>query len=55
MALWLFGWGVTVYVLIMLPVLVMLFCAERHAASIAAVAVAPATAPGMGGARTGAV
>jgi hypothetical protein len=53
-ALWLFGWVVTIYVLIMLPVLVMLFRAERHAASISAVAVAPATAPDMEVARSSA-
>ena len=44
LALWLFGWGVTIYVLIMLPVLVMLFRAERRAANVSA-AVAPAAAP----------
>ena len=51
MALWLFGWGVTIYVLIMLPVLVLLFRAERHAASVNAVPVPPATASEMEVAR----
>jgi hypothetical protein len=45
LALWIFGWVVTIYVLIMLPVLVMLFRAERHAASVATAAAALATAP----------
>jgi hypothetical protein len=44
LALWLFGWGVTIYALIMLPALVLLFRAERRAANVSGTAVAPATA-----------
>jgi hypothetical protein len=42
LALWLFGWGVTVYSLIMLPALILLLCAERRASTVSA-ATAPAT------------
>jgi hypothetical protein len=42
LALWLFGWGVTVYSLIMLPTLVLLLRAERRASTVSA-ATAPAT------------
>jgi hypothetical protein len=42
LALWLFGWGVTVYSLIMLPTLVLLLRAERRA-STGSAATAPAT------------
>lgn len=48
LALWLFGWGVTIYVLIMLPALVLLFRAERHAATVSEAAVAPATVTDVG-------
>jgi hypothetical protein len=47
LALWLFGWGVTIYVLIMLPALVLLFRAERRAATVSEAAVAPSTATGV--------
>lgn len=36
LALWLFGWGVTVYSLIMLPTLVLLLRAERRASTVSA-------------------
>jgi hypothetical protein len=36
LALWLFGWGVTVYSLLMLPTLVLLLRAERRAARVPA-------------------
>ena len=44
LALWLFGWGMTVYVLIMVPALALLLRAERHAAALPAATVAPPTA-----------
>lgn len=34
LALWLFGWGVTVYSVLMLPTLVLLLRAERRAATV---------------------
>jgi hypothetical protein len=43
-ALWLFGWGVTVYSLLMLPALVLLLRAERRAATVPAATAAPGTA-----------
>src|SRR5829696_4156075 len=43
LALWLFGWGVTIYALIMVPALNSLLRAERRAA-VSATAVAPGTA-----------
>jgi hypothetical protein len=45
-ALWLFGWGVPTYALIMVPALILLLRAERRAAvsAVSATAVAPATA-----------
>jgi hypothetical protein len=42
LALWLFGWFVTVYCLIMLPALLLLLRAERRAAAVAATTAAPA-------------
>jgi hypothetical protein len=42
LALWLFGWGVTVYSLLMLPALVLLLRAERRADSASATGVASA-------------
>ena len=42
LALWLFGWFVTVYSLIMLPTLLLLLRAERRAAAVAAATAAPA-------------
>jgi hypothetical protein len=45
-ALWLFGWGVTIYVLIMLPALILLFRAERRAATVSEPAAAT-TATGV--------
>jgi hypothetical protein len=46
LALWLFGWGVTVYSLLMLPALVLLLRAERRAATVpAATAASGAVAP----------
>jgi hypothetical protein len=42
LALWLFGWGVTVYSLLMLPALVLLLRAERRAA-VSATTAAPAS------------
>ena len=41
LALWLFGWGVTVYSLLMLPALVLLLRAERRAATVSATSAAP--------------
>jgi hypothetical protein len=43
LAQWLFGWGVTVYSLLMLPALVLLLRAERRAATISATTAAPAS------------
>ena len=43
LALWLFGWFVTIYSLIMLPVLVLLLRAERRAATVSATTAAPAS------------
>src|SRR4249920_3007353 len=43
LALWLFGWGVTVYSLLMLPALVLLLRAERRAAAVSATTSAPAS------------
>jgi hypothetical protein len=46
LALWLFGWGITVYSLLMLPALVLLLRAERRAATVPAATAAPgAVAP----------
>jgi hypothetical protein len=45
-ALWLFGWGVTIYVVIMLPALILLFRAERRAATVSEPAAAT-TATGV--------
>jgi hypothetical protein len=42
LALWLFGWFVTIYCLIMLPALVLLLVAERRAATVSATTAAPA-------------
>jgi hypothetical protein len=42
LALWLFGWFVTVYSLIMLPALALLLRAERRAATVSATTAAPA-------------
>ena len=42
LALWLFGWGVTIYSLVMLPVLVLLLWAERRASRIPITTAAPA-------------
>ncbi len=42
LALWLFGWFVTIYALVMLPVLVLLLRAERRAATVSAATAAPA-------------
>ena len=42
LALWLFGWFVTVYVLIMLAALVLLLRAEWRAATVSATTAAPA-------------
>jgi hypothetical protein len=47
LALWLFSWGVTIYVLVTLPALVLLFRAERRAATVSDAAVAPSTATGV--------
>jgi hypothetical protein len=44
LALWLFGWFVTVYSLIMLPTLLLLLRAERRAATVSATTAAPAAA-----------
>ena len=38
LALWLFGWGVTIYALLMVPALVLLLLAERRAAKLPAAA-----------------
>jgi hypothetical protein len=43
LALWLFGWGVTVYSLLMIPALVLLLRAERRAATVSATTAAPAS------------
>lgn len=40
LALWLFGWGVTVYSVLMLPTLVLLLRAERRAATVPTTAAA---------------
>jgi hypothetical protein len=48
LALWLFGWGVTVYALIMVPTFVVLLVAERRAAPVSHTALAPATAAEAG-------
>src|SRR5512132_1168034 len=46
LALWLFGWGVTIYSLLMLPALMLLLRAERRAATVPAATAAPgAVAP----------
>jgi hypothetical protein len=42
LALWLFGWFVTIYSLIMLPTLLLLLRAERRAAAVSATTAAPA-------------
>lgn len=42
LALWLFGWFVTIYCLIMLPALLLLLRAERRAATVSATTAAPA-------------
>ena len=42
LALWLFGWFVTIYCLIMLPALVLLLVAERRAGTVSAATTAPA-------------
>ena len=42
LALWLFGWGVTIYALLMVPALVLLLLAERRAAKAPAAAQTPA-------------
>jgi hypothetical protein len=44
LALWLFGWGVTVYSFLMLPALVLLLRAEWRAATVSAATAAPGTA-----------
>jgi hypothetical protein len=44
LALWLFGWGVTIYSLLMLPALVLLLWAELRATKVAATTAAPAAA-----------
>jgi hypothetical protein len=44
-ALWLFGWFVTIYALIMLPALVLLLRAERRAATVSATTAARAAIP----------
>ena len=41
LALWLFGWFVTIYCLIMLPALVLLLRAEGRAGSVSATTAAP--------------
>jgi hypothetical protein len=43
LALWLFGWGVSFYSLLMLPALVLLLRAERRAGTISATSTAPAS------------
>jgi hypothetical protein len=45
LALWLFGWGVTLYSVLMLPALILLLRAERRAAAIPATITAPASSP----------
>jgi hypothetical protein len=47
LALWLFGWFVTVYSLIMVPALVLLLRAERRAATVSATTAAPAAVPSV--------
>ena len=42
LALWLFGWFVTIYSVIMLPALVLLLRAERRAATVSATTASPA-------------
>jgi hypothetical protein len=42
--MWLFGWGVTIYALIMVPALALLLRAERRAAAVSATTVAASTA-----------
>jgi hypothetical protein len=44
LAMWLFGWGVTIYALIMVPALALLLRAERRAAAVSATTVAASTA-----------
>ena len=39
LALWLFGWFVTIYALVILPALVLLLRAERRAATVTAASV----------------
>jgi hypothetical protein len=41
LALWLFGWFVTIYALVMLPALVLLLRAERRAGTVSAATAAP--------------
>ena len=43
-ALWLFGWGVTIYSALMIAVLVLLLRAERRAGSVSAATAGPAPA-----------
>jgi hypothetical protein len=45
LALWLFGWGVTIYSLVMLPALLLLLWAERRAARVPGMTAPPAAAP----------
>jgi hypothetical protein len=47
-ALWLFGWFVTIYCLIMLPALVLLLRAERRGATIDPATAAPAAVSSVG-------
>ena len=42
LALWLFGWFVTIYALVMLPALVLLLRAERRTGTVSAATAAPA-------------
>ena len=42
LALWLFGWFVTIYSVIMLPALVLLLRAERRAATVSDTTASPA-------------
>jgi hypothetical protein len=44
LALWLFGWGVTIYSLLMVPALLLLLRAERRATTVAVTSVVPAVA-----------
>jgi hypothetical protein len=48
LALWLFGWGVTVYSLLMFPALVLLLRAERRAITVAATSANSAAASPVG-------